>query len=228
MDATRILIVVKAAEPRAAYEEALRRTGVAYDIAGSFSEVLRMSIDNAYSGMMIDMLTLIRCSKEEKLIAYDCMNCYPSLRVKWDARQKSMNLSPLEQSFSVDTEATLTHFIESRCKSFPARSLRRYDRKEIFLNLLLSTCREFPDGDSIKTFTVNISPGGAFLHTTRSFFKGQTVWLRFLAMDDAEPIQAVVCWHLEWGVHRSIPGIGVKFEMLSEEQATQIKSIARL
>ncbi|HBG08176.1 MAG: pilus assembly protein PilZ [Geobacteraceae bacterium GWC2_58_44] len=228
MQDTRILMVVKEAEARAAYEEALRRVGVSYDIAGSFDEVLRLSIDNAYSGLIIDILTLIRSSKEEKLIAYDCLNFYPSLRVKWDARQKTMNLSPLEQTFSADTEATLDYFIESRCRPFTARSLRKFNRKDTSLALLLSTCCDFSDGASLKTFTVNISQGGAFVHTTHSFVKGQTVWLRFLELPDAEPIKAVVCWSIEWGACRSIPGIGVMFEFRSQEQATELWKMARL
>ena len=225
---TKILMIVKSAEARAAYEEALGRIGVAYDIASSFTEVLQMSIDNQYSGLMIDILTLIRSSKEEKAIAYDCINCYPSLRVKWDAKQKSMNLSPLEQAFSADTEATLTCFIEDRCKAFTARSMRRYVRKDTVIGLLLSTCRDASEHESIKTFTVNISQGGAFLHTTQTFAKGQTVWLRFLEMQDAEPVEAQVRWGIQWGVCRGIPGIGIAFKFSSEQQAASVKKMANL
>ena len=227
MEETRILIVVKEDEARAAYEEALCSVGVAYDVAQSFNDVLRLSIDNAYSGLVIDILTLIRSSKEEKLIAYDCINFYPSVRVKWDTRQKTMNLSPLEQSGSADKETTLGYFIESRCKTFTARSLRRFPRKESFLSLLLSGCCDFPDDDTLKTFTANISLGGAFVHTTQSFAKGQTVWLRFVEMSP-EPIEAVVCWQIKWGGCRSIPGIGVSFVFRSQEQAEELRKMAKL
>ncbi len=228
MEDTRILLIVKSAEARAAYEEALSKVQVDYDIAGSFTDVLRMSVEKPYSGLLIDILTLIRSNKEEKAIAYDCINCYPSLRIKWDTKQKSMNLSPLEQAFSVDTQATLAYFIEGRCKAFNARSMRRYPRKETVIGLLLSAARDATDGESIKTFTVNISRGGAFLHTTEPFLKGQTVWLSFLEMHDAEPIEAVVCWIIEWGVSRGIPGIGVKFKFVSEQQANEVKKMANL
>jgi hypothetical protein len=223
----KILLVVKEPEARTAYEEALCLVGVAYDVAASFNDVLSMSIENPYSGLMIDILTLVRSSKEEKLIAYDCINFYPTLRVKWDARQKSMNLSPLEQSFSADTKATLGLFIENRCKTFAARSLRRFARKDTSLSVLLSRTAEFSENDAIKTFTVNVSRGGAFLHTTLRFAKGERVWLRFIEMSDPAPVQAVVCWQIEWG-GRSIPGIGVMFDRLSEGQASEVTKIARL
>ena len=228
MEETRILMIVKSAEARAAYQEALDKIGVFYDIASTFTDVQRMSVEHAYSGLLIDILTLIRSSKEEKLIAYDCINCYPSLRIKWDAKQKSMNLSPLEQAFSVDTEATLTFFIEGRCKAFTARSMRRYPRKDLHLGLVLSPFCDFPAGDCIKTFTINISQGGAFVHTTQSFTKGQTVWLRFLEMPYAEPIKAVVRWGIEWGVCRGIPGVGLAFDFSSEQQGKEIRNMAKL
>lgn len=228
MEDTRILVVVKESEAKAAYEEALCRVGVRYDVAGSFDDVLRLSINNAYSGLIIDLLTLIRSSKEEKTIAYDCLNFYPSLRVKWDARQKTMNLSPLEHSFSADTETTLDYFIQNRCKPFTARSLRRFNRKESFLGLLLCSSCQFPDGDSFKSFTANISEGGAFVHTTDSFLKGETVWLRFLELPDTGPIRAEVCWYIKWGACRSIPGIGVRFHFTSQEQSGNVKKMAAL
>jgi Tfp pilus assembly protein PilZ len=225
---TKILMVVKEAEARAAYEEALQRLGAAYDVAASFDELLRMSIDNSYSGLLIDLLTLVRSSKEEKSIAYDCLNYYPSLRVKWDARTKSMSLSPLEHSVSDDSEATLAYFIEKRCKPFIARSLRKFPRKETCLSLRLFSDGSRRDGDSLKTFTVNISQGGAFVHTTEPVGKGETVWLSYLEMPDDEPIEAQVCWLIEWGACRSIPGIGVMYRGLSPQQAAALMKIGNL
>ena len=228
MEDTKILMIVKSAEARAAYEEALSGIEVAYDIAGSFNEVLQMTIENVYSGLLIDILTLIRSSKEEKAIAYDCINCYPSLRVKWDTKQKTMNLSPLEQAFSADTRSTLAFFIEGRCKTFTARSMRRYPRKETVIGLLFADSRQASESDSLKSFTVNISQGGAFVHTTHSFRKGQTVWLRFLEMLECAPIEAEVCWQVEWGVLRGIPGLGLRFKFDSEDQADEVKGMANL
>lgn len=228
MAETRILMVVKDEEARGAYEEALQKRGVAYDVARSFDQVLKLSFDNAYSGLMIDILTLIRSSKEEKSIAYDCINYYPSIRVKWDSRNKGMNLSPLEQSYSADAESTLTQFIDKRCRTFTARSLRRFNRKETCLSLLLSTSPDFPDDCSVKTFTVNISRGGAFIHTMLPLHKGDQVWIRFLELESAEPLKAMVCWRIEWGTCRCIPGIGIMFLDVPEPQLEQIVKMGNL
>ena len=102
MEETRILMVVKEPEARAAYEQTLCRVGVCYHIAHSFNEVLGMTINGTYSGLLIDILTLVRSS---------------------------------------------AFFIDSRCRTFPARSLRRFNRKDTYLSLLLSAGADCP-GDA--------------------------------------------------------------------------------
>jgi hypothetical protein len=227
MEETTVLVIVKSADARAAYEEALARTGVAFEVATSFSEVAQMTVEKPYSGLLIDLLTLIRASKEEKAIAYDCINCYPSLRVKWDARRKTLNLTPLEQAFSADTQATLSFFIEGRCKTFHARCMRRHVRKERVINLLLSRSSDAGEAQCLKTFTVNVSEGGAFVHSAEPFAIGERVWLRFLEMPE-EPIEAEVRWQLEWGGWRGICGVGLMFRFQSPEQALAVKKMANL
>jgi hypothetical protein len=222
---TKILIVVNDVEAGKAYAQALSEIGVAYDLALSFDKMSDMAIEHAYNGLIIDILTLVRCSKEEKVIAYDCINLYPVLRVKWETRQKKIELSPLEQTFSPDAELALRFFIETRCSSFAARRLRRYKRKQINLNVLLSPDGRFSAENTSKTFTVNISLGGILLHTMQTFEEDKTLWLRFLEFTDQAPIAATVRWSLEWGEARCIPGVGLKFERLSEGQERDIQRI---
>jgi Tfp pilus assembly protein PilZ len=216
----RILIVVSNAEAGKAYTQALSDVGASYDIVPTFCKMSAMAMEHAYNGLIIDIVTLVRCSKEEKVIAYECINLYPVLRVKWEAKHKTIQLSPLEQSFSPDAESALRFFVQ-RCTSFPARPLRKHKRKQVNLNALLSTDQEFAASSTEKTFTVSISEGGVFLHTMQSFKVGETVWLRFVELNRA-PIRATVRWVLEWGESRSIPGIGLQFIELSEHQLKEI------
>ena len=222
---TKVLIVVKDIEAGRAYADELSRIGVSYDIASSFDEMSSLAMGNAYNGLMIDILTLVRSSKEEKVVAYECFNLYPVLRVKWENKKKKICLSPLEQTFSPDTISALQFFVENRCRPFPARSLRRHLRKNYNFNVLLSPDGLFSEQNTIKSFTLNISRSGAFLHTLQVFEPGQTVWLRFVEFADLEPIAAMVRWTLEWGVTRCIPGMGVSFEQLSEAQEEVLRVV---
>jgi Tfp pilus assembly protein PilZ len=223
---TKILIVVKDQEAGEAYAEALDKIDVDYDIAATFSEMSCLAVDNAYNGLLVDILTLVRSSKEEKIVAYECFNLYPVLRVKWENKKKKINLSPLEQSFSPNTETALEFFVENRCKPFPARSLRRHARKNNHLNVLLSRDGSFSDHTTLKSFTLNISWTGVFVFTTEPMEKELEVWLRFIEFPDLEPIAATVRWSLAWGEGRSIPGVGLRFERLSEAQVRVVKAVS--
>lgn len=221
----KVLIVVNNEEAAVAYSLALSEIGVAYDIVPTFGEMSELAIRNAYNGLVVDILTLVRCSKEDKVIAYECINLFPVLRVKWEAKHKQIKLSPLEQTFCPDAESALRFFIDNRCSSFPARSLRRHQRKQVNLNLLVSLDGSFALETTHKTFTLNISDGGAFIHSMQSFEPGQILWLRFLELADQAPIAARVCWSLSWGESRCIPGVGVMFDIISEHQQQEIQRV---
>lgn len=221
----KLLIVVNDLEAGKAYARALAEIGVAYDIVNTFDEMSALATETAYNGLIMDILTLVRCSKDEKIIAYDCINLYPVLRVKWETRQKKIKLSALEQTFSPDADSALRAFIESRCRAFPARKLRRHKRKQINLNVLLSPDGTFSADTTSRTFTVSLSLGGIFLHTMQRFEQGQILWLRFVDLADSAPIAAKVCWSIEWGSARSIPGLGMSFEKISPDQEKEIQRI---
>lgn len=226
MTDTRILIVAKDSEASKAYSDALIELNVACDVVPTFHDMSCLVKDNSYNGLLIDILTLVRSSKEEKVLVYECMNLYPVLRVKWESKHKKMKLSPLEQTFSSDAGSALKSFIDNRCRHFPARRLRRHQRKPIHLNALLSPDGTFDAASTSKAFTVNLSAGGFFLHTTQSFEIGQTLWVRFLELADQTPITATVCWAVEWGRARCIAGLGMQFKKLSEEQAREIQRMS--
>lgn len=228
MTQIRILVVVKDAEAASAYVCALSEIGVWCDVAHSFQEMSALAVENAYNGFLIDILTLVRCSKEEKAIAYECINLFPVLRVKWEARHKKIKLSPLEQSFSPDSDSALRFFIETRCKSFPARSLRRHNRKTINLNLLYCTGALFSEAESRKSFTINLSAGGIFLHTMTSLDIGDRIWLRFPELSDQTPIAATVRWSQQWGITRCVPGVGLQFETMTSLQEEEIRRMLNL
>jgi Tfp pilus assembly protein PilZ len=218
----KILLIVKDIESQAAYIKILDKIGVDFDLASSFFDAQRMATETAYNGLLIDMVALIRTGRDEKSLAYDCINLYPSRRIRWDNKK---NLLVFEQSSHTEPELAMREFIEDACKSFNARKSRISPRKHVIMNVLLSTESHLVDDNAEKTFTVDISRGGAFIHTTQNIERGKTVWFRFYDLTDQSPIKAEVCWSLAWGRQNLIPGIGVKFESMTEAQANDIKRI---
>lgn len=227
MSHTKILIVADVDGAKEAYAEAATRFHVSWEVAFSFKECLRRATEDSFSGIIIDILTLLRSSQDEKNIAYDLINLYPTLRLTWDKRNRQINLGLLEQSYFIDPEAELRLFME-RCRSFSPRSMRKHDRVPVCLNALLSADESCPEGTSARTFTVNISEGGAFLHTVAPYERGEVVWLTLTDLADTAPIKGRVCWKIEWGLpHRAVPGIGVQFEIISQGQVQELQRIAR-
>ncbi|MBI5589886.1 MAG: PilZ domain-containing protein [Deltaproteobacteria bacterium] len=225
MKNTRILLVVKEDTARNVYVEILGKIGVVFDVVTSFTDASSMARNIPYNGLLVDILALVRVDQNEKNIAHECMNFYPSTRIKWDARHKTIHLLMFSLSSHFEAESALRIFIAERCKPFAARSLRVFNRKNINLNLLLSLDCHCSDEKAAKTFLLDLSQGGCFLHTVQPLDNGQEVWLRCLELSDPTPIKAVVCWQLKWGLKQQISGIGVKFESLSEIQGKEIKKI---
>jgi Tfp pilus assembly protein PilZ len=223
----RIMIVVNDVEAANAYAEALKQASVSHDVARSFREMAEMAMRTPYNGLIVDVLTLVRSSKDDKIIAYDCINIFPVLRVKWESKQKKINLSLVEHSNDQNVESVLRYFVENRCSSFPARTLRRYKRMEMHLNGLFSTEESFGERTTQQSFTVSVSRGGVFLHTMQTFQQGTTLWLRFVEFAHQEPIPATVRWSLKWGESRSIPGVGLSFGTLSPEQEQEIEKVLK-
>ncbi len=222
---TRILLIVKNETARNAYVEILGKIGVACDSVVSFADASSMARNTPYNGLLVDVLTLIRADQNEKSIALECMNYFPSTQIKWDAKSKTVHLLMFSQTSHVEVDLAIRMFIEERCKPYAARTLRVYNRKTFILNFLFSLDCHCSDKKASKTFSLDLSQGGCFLHTVRTFDEKQGIWLCCLELSDQTPIKAVVCWQLKWGLKRQIPGIGVKFESLSEIHEKEIKMI---
>lgn len=227
MGDARIMIVVSDAEAGNAYAAALSGISATCDKAGSFREMAAMATETPYSGLIIDLPTLVRCSKEEKVIAYDCINLFPVLRVKWESRQNKINVSPLENHNCHDVESAFRYFIENVCSSFHARTIRKHKRKQVNLSALLCPDESFADQNTRKTFTVTLSKGGVFVYTMEEWRQDAPLWLRFIESRDQTPVPAVVRWSQKWGVSRSIPGIGMSFGELEPRLEKEIECLLK-
>lgn len=219
-----LLLVARPGEARDAYVAELERLGVQFDLASSFGEVPRLACEKPYNGLLIDLLTLVRTCSEDKNIAYECINFYPSTRIKWERGSQTVHVLSFDQSPNTDGSA-LQAFVEDKCMPFQGRTLRRASRKDIVMNVRLGRSLESIQEKGLKTFTANISRGGAFIHTVEQYETGERVWLISDELFGAEPASGLVCWQQAWGKGRAIPGIGIRFDTLTEEQAAELARI---
>ena len=56
----------------------------------------------------------------------------------------------------------------------------------------------------------------------QSRFQQITPLIRLIALEDQTPIEGVICWKRDWGTADKMPGIGIRFDALTEGQESEI------
>lgn len=222
---TRILLLSQPGEACDTYCRKLDDIGVSYDVITQFSEYFRQVPLRTYNGLLFDVSSLVRLDSDEKNLAHDLINIFPALRLKWDPVAK--RIRTLFYGLSQIRELSLENFISETCKPFQARAFRNSDRIPRNLNVRLSRTGSFDDADTLRSFTANVSPMGAFIVTMEKLEVSSFVWLQFLELEDQSPIQAEIRWSVEWGKAMCIPGIGVKFVSINDEQREELNLLTK-
>ncbi len=213
--APRILLVAQPGEACALYEAALHRTGVRLDTVASTGAFYGAVTHHAYNGLVIDIPTKIKALSDHKDLVYSILERFPVIQVNLDRRNGS-----IRALLYGDHERTgpLEHLIREACWHSPARKLRAEERKRLHYNVLLSTNPHFAPQSLIRTVTMDVSRNGCFLFSAARFQVGARVWIRIVDLYDKTPIRCVIRHKRKWGEAMAIPGIGVKFEIISERQ----------
>jgi len=93
-------------------------------------------------------------------------------------------------------------------------ALRDYNRKSCMLHITFRV-----EDQNFESFMLDISPSGAFIETTETFFAGQQIKLSFTIPN--LPHQLDITGEILW---KGMLGMGVKFNDLSEEEIAAITS----
>lgn len=211
----RILLVAQPGEACTLYESALHGIGALVDTVASIDKFFGAVTHFAYNGVVIDIPTKIKALSEHKDLVYSIMGRFPVIQVNVDRR--SGRIRALLYGHHERT-GPLGDLIRETCWHSPARKLRSEERKPFHYNVLLSTTREFDPQTLIRTVTMDVSRKGCFLFTSARFQVGGRVWMRIMDLYDQSPISGIVRHKIKWGEAMVIPGIGVAFESISENQ----------
>ncbi len=216
--AIRLILVSKAGPSRDAYIIQAKAIGIALDIVDTFPDLVKFMITQSYQGVLIDLITSIKASPEEKAVVQSILDVFPVVHLKWDPQTGSIHALS-------DTSAqndTLEHFIASACKPFSPRAIRLDVRKNIHFNILFSTTPEMTPEKTQRSITVNISKKGCFLFSCQDWSNVTNVWMVGNELDDKTPIACEIRWRQLWGKSLAIPGIGLKVMEITDGQKTQL------
>ena len=222
MEKIQILLVAAPGESRKAYLSALKVFDVQYDVAESLHDVVRKHSKVKYSGFLIDIPTLLRSSASDKAEANLLSDNFPVMRLSYKTLDGIRCIPTGKYS---GHGSTLEEFFKESCLNFTPRSLRGTKRTNKVLNVLLNRDINSKNSHMEKSVALNFSPEGCFLYSVSRWKKGDTLWIAIMELDDKTPIKAEVQWTVPWGIKSQMPGIGVTFLSLSEEQADQMEAI---
>ncbi|MDD2270811.1 MAG: PilZ domain-containing protein [Desulfuromonadaceae bacterium] len=213
-----ILVVSYIDETRAALTAVLNRAGALAVPCASFCEAENLALEGLYSGILVDLPSIIKSKGEEKIVACTLANFFPTLRV----RTMGGMLVPMTMPGSAKQDRNLDDFLSKTCSTFEPRKLRVFRRHPVCLSTLVNY-----NDSQLRGFTLNISWGGMFIvdFNAEKFSRGDRLTVVIPEFDWT--IQAEVRRTMPWGIMRTPPGIGLSFISLDETVEAVIAGITR-
>lgn len=217
---TKILLVAEKGLARSAYTEVLRDLDVEVDCIATPEEMTEALVDECYSGLLVDVPTMIRCECEDKNRITRIMNRFPVLRVMYNPAFGGIR--GLAQGGTIRDNRDLGEFILHECVPFEPRSIRIAQRSQVHFNVMLLDEIEQPENEAERTVTINISEQGCFVYSVNDWELHKPAWVVVNEFEDKTPIELKVRWRGKWGVTMCMPGIGASFESMTAHQYVQL------
>lgn len=212
----RIILTCSDPETMQVYAEKAKSPEIEVDAVSSLSELYDRLLETSYSGILIDVRTKIRASGQEKQLMHTLLEMFPVLDLNFDKTTGEVRSLLSGQARS---GKTIEDFLNKECISFQPRKIRADPRKNFNMNVLLSEDGEsYAESTAVRSVTLNISKGGCFIYSTREWALQSRVWFSIKELSDPRPIIGELRWQIPWGKFLRIPGIGIKFIHIHEEQ----------
>lgn len=177
--------------------------------AESVRELLELLDKNATTGIVLDVIGLMRASSHEKHVLNSFIEAFPVLHVNMPRCGGTVTLKTL-----VDPDV----FFGCQCRDFQARTLRSNVRLPLHMPLLISAKNDPEMAHPIRTCSLDVSEGGMFILLCEGLATEEWVWLQLVDLPSDDLILAHIRWRRLWGAGLTLPGLGVKFAHISAEQ----------
>lgn len=217
-----ILLAVADEQRRQRYEAFLSKERVICQTVSSLRDVSTQTAKQPYHAIFVDMPLYVRASHYQKSLAEDALKALPHARLNLTPSGEISILVSGEGHESSSTPEEYLHF----CCQQPVKLVKPRTRIRLHINALFSHSEDFRD--ACRTACVDISAGGCFLFSTDvKVAPHDTVWVRLVNLNDQTPITSMVCWKREWGTSNEMPGVGIRFDGMTEDQQNQLTDICR-
>jgi hypothetical protein len=215
----RLILVCKEGPAKLAYLKEAKSIGIEVDSVASFGELTKAMISTPYQGIMVDVITSVKSSREEKSAVQKILDVYPLVQLKWESETNAIHTISLGNPSS---GGSLAHFIDKECQPFKPRAIRLNPRRSIIFNVTMCKQEDFNENSAERTVTINVSKGGCFLFSSRDWSDTPGVWIVFNELTDKTPIRGEIRWYVPWGKTMTMPGIGISFQQIKTEQLEEL------
>jgi hypothetical protein len=216
----KLLIICNQPETAAQYRLAAEKLGADCKVAADVREMKQIMRGRPFHGLILDVLTAVRASLNDKITLQEVSEIYPTLRVRWDA--EAGRIRGIFIGRRIDKRNPLGDFIDTYCSTRPARICRENPRYRIHFNVLLSKEQTCCETTAERVVSLDISRGGCFFISTRDWQDTGAAWVRFLDISDPTPVKVTIRRRCHWGKTLQMPGIGVEFCEIDAKQLEEI------
>jgi Tfp pilus assembly protein PilZ len=219
----RLLLVVENEAASDRYISALGERDLQCDRCGHIEEAWERLKQAPYSGVLLDMPTLVRASSRERNMIRDLDEYFPVLRMQVDPGSGKVRC--LHRSLPSPGNVSIHDFLAKVASRFPGRTLRFHQRNELVRNLLFSDLGGELDPDTAeKAMACNLSLGGLFMCSTTCLDVDETASVVIMESGDHTPIPVKVRWNVAWPTPGRFPGMGMAFLDLTPTQSEEIRT----
>lgn len=216
----RLMLIVEQESALAGYRQQFEQLGVELFVVRSIAELAGVLAEEPCNGLLLDVPTMVRATENEKVLAHDLCQVYPSLRLRWDPRSKAVR--PLHFGQSAGGSSALEQFLYGECAAFQARTTRINSRISAHFNLLIAGTSDLVAEHGERSVTLNVSAGGCFVVSMEPLPNGTEIWVSFRDLADQHPVRCEVRWVQEWGKTLKAPGMGLRFLSMDQQQVAEI------
>ena len=213
-----IAVLVGKKEEEMGITDAASETGADFIYAKSMHHLRDTLLEKPCSGILLCLTALMGIDQNSKNFVQTLEQVYPVARIRWHEGRGTFALIAT-RSGNVET---LSNFV-AICSNFIPRRLRRNERLGKTLNVLLSSSPDL--ANATRSFTMNISVKGCFLHTPGEWNIGDTVYLQILELPTKQIIEGKVVRYVEWGVPFCAQGIGIQFANLENGVTEELRRL---
>jgi Tfp pilus assembly protein PilZ len=211
-------ILSRTQEEEKAITDAIGAFDVDYIFASTTHQLREILLKQPCNGILFCITSLVGIDQSSKSFVQTLEQVYPVARIRWNKSKGSFSLIA-SRSGRVET----IHDFISICAKFPPRRVRHSERLSKTLNVLISAVPDF--SDATQGFTINISQQGCFLHTSRQWNIGDSIFIRIQELPGRRAIEGRVIRCVPWGVPFRIQGIGIQFFNTDNKQIEELQHL---